>query len=123
MTGTDARPTPTGAAMAHDEHLAARVRETLEDRTDVTSKRMFGSLAFLVGGHLACCVRDDGLLVRLPPEDAAAALAETGTRPFVMSGRHARGWVVVDLDGVTDPAGLRRWVGRGIDSASALAPR
>jgi TfoX/Sxy family transcriptional regulator of competence genes len=109
--------------MAHDEQLAARVREVLEDRTDVTSKRMFGSLGFLVDGHLACCVRNDGLLVRLPPEDAAAALAEPGTQPFVMSGRHARGWVVVDLDGVADPAALHRWVGRGVDSAIALAAR
>ena len=109
--------------MAHDEQLAARVREELEGRPDVTSKRMFGSLAFLVGGSLACCVQSDGLLVRLPPEEAAAALAEPGTRPFVMSGRHARGWVVVDLDAVAGPAELRSWVGRGVGAASAPAPR
>ena len=109
--------------MAHDEQLAARVRDELADRPDVTSKRMFGSLAFLVGGHLACCAQADGLLVRLPPDEAAAALAEPGTRPFVMSGRHARGWVVVDLDAVGDPDELRRWVGRGVGSATALAPR
>ena len=109
--------------MAHDEQLATRVREELEDRPDVTSKRMFGSLAFLVGGSLACCVQSDGLLVRLPPEEAAAALAEPGTRPFVMSGRPARGWVVVDLDAVAGPGELRHWVGRGVESATALAPR
>jgi TfoX/Sxy family transcriptional regulator of competence genes len=109
--------------MAHDEQLADRVREVLEHRSDVTSTRMFGSLGFLVGGHLACCVQRDGLLVRLPPDDAAAALAEPATRPFVMAGRHARGWVVVDVDGVAEPAALRHWVGRGVDSATALAPR
>jgi TfoX/Sxy family transcriptional regulator of competence genes len=109
--------------MAYDEHLAERVREVIGHRSDVTSTRMFGSLGFLVGGSLACCVQHDGLLVRLPPDDAAAALAEPATRPFVMAGRHARGWVVVDLDGVADPEALRRWVGRGVESAAALAKR
>ena len=106
--------------MAHDEQLAGRVSAELAGHPELTTTRMFGSLGFLVGGRLACCVQADGLLVRLPPDEAAAALAEPGTRPFVMSGRHARGWVVVDAAGVTDLADLRRWVGRGVDSATAL---
>jgi hypothetical protein len=109
--------------MAYDPSLADRVAAELDGRPDVRTTRMFGSLGFLVGGSLACCVQAEGLLVRLPPAEAAAALAEPGTRPFVMSGRHARGWVVVDVDAVADPSDLRRWIGRGVDAATAHAPR
>lgn len=109
--------------MAHDPTLATRVAAELEDQPELTTKRMFGSLAFLTRGRIACCVQAEGLLVRLPAEEAEAALAEPDTRPFVMGGQQGRGWVVVDPAGVADPADLSRWVARGVATAAALPPR
>jgi hypothetical protein len=106
--------------VAFDEALAERVRALFVDRPGVRETRMFGSLAFLLDGNMACCVSGEGLLVRLPPPDAADALAEPATRPFEMGGRVARGWVRVDLDGVSEDADLRRWVDRGAAHARSL---
>jgi TfoX/Sxy family transcriptional regulator of competence genes len=68
--------------MAYDEGLATRIREVLADQPGLAEKQMFGGLAFLVHGNMACGVRGDDLIVRVAADTAEAALAEPGTRPF-----------------------------------------
>jgi TfoX/Sxy family transcriptional regulator of competence genes len=72
--------------MAYDEGLATRVREVLGDRPGLAEKQMFGGLAFLVHGNMACGVRGEDLIVRVAADTAEAALAEPGTRPFDPTG-------------------------------------
>ncbi|SDX91203.1 TfoX N-terminal domain-containing protein [Modestobacter sp. DSM 44400] len=105
--------------MAYDAGLAARVHEELEGRPGVTQKAMFGGLAFLVDGRMACCVTGDGLLVRLAPEEAAVALADPAIRPFDMGRRRMGGWGIVELAGLATEADLRGWLDRGVAQASA----
>lgn len=108
--------------MAYDEGLAARVRDLL-DRPGVSEKRMFGSLVFFLDGNMACGVKDDGLLVRLAADDRDAALGEPGTRPFDLSSRPMRNWLVVDAGSLAADDDLRRWVGRGLAFAATLPPK
>jgi TfoX/Sxy family transcriptional regulator of competence genes len=109
--------------MAFDERLAERVRAELDHLPDVTEKRMFGGLAFLLSGRMACGVAGESLMVRLDPAALDAALAEAGARPFVMKGRPMKGWLLVEPDGTRDDAALRSWVGRSVAFAAALPPR
>jgi TfoX/Sxy family transcriptional regulator of competence genes len=81
----------------------------------LTEKKMFGGLAFLLNGNMACGVHSDELIVRLDPDDTDAALAEPGARVFDMTGRPMKGWLLVDADGVAEDADLRRWIGRGVE--------
>jgi len=69
--------------MAYDEDLATRVREVLGEQPGVTEKQMFGGLAFLVHGNMACGVRGEDLIVRVAADTAEAALAEPGVRPSI----------------------------------------
>ncbi|MEU7874597.1 TfoX/Sxy family protein [Dactylosporangium sp. NPDC049140] len=92
--------------MAYDEVLAERLRDRLPA---ATPKRMFGGLAFLTAGNMTVGVHGDDLLVRLRPEDADAALARPGVRPFDLTGRPMRGWIVVAGEQLDD-ADLDRWV-------------
>ena len=81
--------------MACDEGLAQRIRVAIGD---LSEQRMFGGLAFLIGGHMSVWVSGQGgLMVRLAPEDATRALAEPGARPFEMRGRPLRGLVFYPL--------------------------
>jgi TfoX/Sxy family transcriptional regulator of competence genes len=66
--------------MAYDEGLATRVRDVLADRPGLVEKTMFGGLAFLVHGNMACGVRGDDLMVRVSPEVADEGLAAGGPR-------------------------------------------
>jgi TfoX/Sxy family transcriptional regulator of competence genes len=61
--------------MAVDQKLAARVRKLLADRSDLTERRMFGGLTFMVRGHMCCGVQGNELILRLGPDGAGEALA------------------------------------------------
>ena len=39
--------------MSYDEHLAERIRQLVSAQRGVTEKKMFGGLAFLIGGHMS----------------------------------------------------------------------
>ncbi|RHA38079.1 TfoX/Sxy family protein [Cellulomonas rhizosphaerae] len=104
-----------------DEALADRVRPLLAGLAEVTEKRMFGGLAFLVGGSMAVAVSSHGgLMVRVAPDETAELLREPGTRPMEMRGRPMKGWIRVDAGAAQDDDELARWVGFGVDRASAL---
>jgi hypothetical protein len=109
--------------MAYDEGLADRVRGVIAVRPEVTERRMFGSLAWLVQGNLAVAVTGEELLVRVAPGDAERVLAEPHVRTFDMGGRTMRGFVVVGAEGIAADEDLAHWVDEGADVAMALPPK
>jgi len=109
--------------MAYDDGLATRVRELVADRPGLTEKRMFGGLAFMINGNMACGVHGDELIVRLAADASEAALAEPATRPFDMTGRPMKGWILVGAGGHAEDGDLRRWVERGVGYAQTLPPK
>jgi hypothetical protein len=109
--------------MAYDEDLANRVREQLAGEDARTEKAMFGGLAFMLAGNMAVGLTGDELMVRLAPADGEAALDEPHTRPFDMTGRPMRGWIVVGAAGIESDEQLRDWVGRGVAFARSLPPK
>jgi TfoX/Sxy family transcriptional regulator of competence genes len=110
--------------VAYDEHLAARVRELAAGHPGLTEKRMFGGLAFLIGGHMSVSASGGGgLLVRVDPEQTQALLDEPYAHPMVMRGREMEGWLRVDAEGVRDKRALEKWVRRGVAYAQSLPPK
>jgi TfoX/Sxy family transcriptional regulator of competence genes len=110
--------------MAYDEDLANRIRALVADETGVVEKRMFGGLAFLIGGHMAVSASGQGgLLVRVEPEQTESLLAEPHAQPFVMRGRAMDGWMRVETEGVKTKRQLERWVARGVAYAHSLPPK
>jgi hypothetical protein len=68
-------------------------------------------------------VRGEDLIVRVAADAADAALEEPGARPFDLTGRPMKGWLLVDADGHAEDDDLRRWVGRGVAYALSLPPK
>jgi TfoX/Sxy family transcriptional regulator of competence genes len=107
--------------MAYDEDLANRIRELLAAEPDVTERRMFGGLAFLVAGNMSVAASGQGgLMVRIDPEEEDELLSRPHARPFEMRGRPATGWLRVDAEGADAEDELRFWVGRGVAYARSL---
>ena len=109
--------------MAFDDHLADRIREALRDVPDVREQRMFGGLAFLVAGNMACGIVGDELMLRLGEPGADAALDEPHVRPMDFTGRPMRTMVYVDPAGIASPNALRRWVDQAVAHAATLPPK
>ena len=109
--------------MAFDEALAERVRPVIGARPEMTEKKMFGGVAWMLGGNMAAGIVGEELLVRLDEEDRERALAEPNVHPFEMGGRTTRGFVLVGPEGVADEAELARWVDAGADYAASLPPK
>ncbi len=109
--------------MAYDEGLADRVRGALLPRPDIEEKKMFGGLAFMVGGHMCCGVIGDDLMVRVGRDAYEDALAAKGARPMDFTGRPLRGMVYVGSEGHRTDDALASWVRRGTDFVASLPPR
>jgi TfoX/Sxy family transcriptional regulator of competence genes len=113
-----------GPVVAYDEDLADRMRAQLSGER-VAEKKMFGGLAFLIGGNMAVAASGQGgLMVRVDPADTEALLAEPGAAEFEMRGRGPmKGWLRVSADAVADEDTLAVWVRRGVTYAKSLPPK
>jgi TfoX N-terminal domain len=110
--------------MAYDEELANRIRTEVQDVDNVTEIRMFGGLAFLIGGNMAVAASGQGgLLLRVDPAETEALAGEPHAGRFVMRGREMDGWLRVEPEGVESDADLSRWVEVGVRYASSLPPK
>jgi TfoX/Sxy family transcriptional regulator of competence genes len=107
--------------MAYDEDLANRIRELIAAEAGVTEKRMFGGLAFLIGGNMSVSVSGrGGLMLRCDPAETEELRRKPHAGPFEMRGRVMDGWLRIDSDGLRTKAQLERWVTRGVSYARSL---
>ena len=107
--------------MAYDEVLAERIRTLLAGEPNLTEKRMFGGLAFLIGGNMSVSVSGQGgLLLRCEPVDTAELVQEPHASTAVMRGRAMEGWLRVTPEGVESDEELQKWVTRGVGYARSL---
>ena len=111
--------------MAYDEGLAERVRDVIGPRPEVTERKMFGGLGFMLNGNMACAVMSTGgLIVRFPPDEVEEACKEPHVGPFGRPGsKPMSGFVRVDPEGVEDDGALARWIDAGAARAAALPPK
>jgi TfoX/Sxy family transcriptional regulator of competence genes len=108
--------------MAYDLKLADRIRLELSG-VPVVEKKMFGGLGFLLNGNLACGVNKDNLIVRVDPEKHATLLKKPHAKPFDLTGRPMKGWLVVEADGCKTEKQLSTWVKEGVEFALTLPPK
>ena len=107
--------------MAYDEALAQRIRDLVAGAPKLTEKKMFGGLAFLVGGNMAIAASGQGgILVRVDPEESSALVAKTAAEAMIMRGRPIEGWLRVAAEDVRTKRSLAAWVKRGTAYAASL---
>jgi TfoX/Sxy family transcriptional regulator of competence genes len=107
--------------MAYDEELADRIRELIVSESDLTEKKMFGGLAFLLGGYMAVAASGQGgLLVRVDPAKSDKLVATTNAYLMEMRGRSMQGWLRVDPEDLRTKRQLAKWVERGTTYARSL---
>jgi TfoX/Sxy family transcriptional regulator of competence genes len=107
--------------MAYDEDIAERIRELTSGEPDVSERKMFGGLAFLIAGNMAVAASGQGgILVRVDPGQSQTLVADTTAQSAVMRGREMRGWLRVDSEHLQDEHELEKWVDLGTTYARSL---
>ena len=103
-----------------DEAIAARIREQMASVAALSEKRMFGGLAFLVGGKMTIGVSKGELMVRADPDDYDELAARPGARPMDFTGRPMRGWLAVSPDGFASDEALAGWIDASLSYVMTL---
>jgi TfoX/Sxy family transcriptional regulator of competence genes len=108
--------------MAYNLKLAERIRSQL-DTFPFEEKKMFGGVGFLLNGNMACGVNKDNLIVRIDPEKQDSLLKKPYAKPFDLTGKPMKGWLVVEAQGCKTDKQLSAWVKEGVEFASTLPPK
>lgn len=106
--------------MPFDPILASRVREILSARNDVSERKMFGGLCFMVAGHMCCGLAANKFMVRVGPAEYGRALALRHAQPMDFTGRPLMGFVYVAPAGLKTKRDLARWLAMGVDYVESL---
>ena len=109
--------------MVYDEALAARVRSALRNESGVVEKKMFGGVAFMLNGNMACGIIRDEIMVRVGPDNFEDALSRPHARPMDFTGRPMRSMVYVARPGFESDPDLAAWVESGASFARSLPPK
>ncbi len=110
--------------MAYDEDVAGRVRELLADEPDLTERKMFGGLAFLLAGNMAVAASGQGgILVQVDPAESDRLTQTTNARFMEMRGRAMQGWLRIESSDVRTKRQLGKWVALGARCARSLPPK
>ncbi|MHC4778747.1 MAG: TfoX/Sxy family protein [Planctomycetota bacterium] len=106
--------------MAYNEKLESKIEQEAKRWKGMTKKKMFGGICYLFGGNMSFGIWKDQLIVRMKPEEAQEKLKKKGVKPFDVTGKVMKGWVMVDKGGWTKAAGLKSWLEIGKKHAKSL---
>jgi len=108
-------------SMAYDEDLAGRIRALVATERGLSERKMFGGLAFLIGGNMAIATSGrGGILVRVDPALSDRLVATSNASVAVMRGRPMPGWLRVEAEDVRTRRQLSRWVDLSTSFARSL---
>ncbi len=106
--------------MAYDEQLAKRLSKLIAERNDFREQKMFGGVGFLLRGNMCFGVYQDYLILRLGEDQGSEALKKAHTKPFDITGRAMKGWIMVAPKGIASETSLKKWIMPAIDFVSRL---
>ncbi len=106
--------------MAYNEKIAARIRASLKGTKNLEEKKMFGGIAFLINGKMCVGVNKDHLMVRCLPELTEELLSKEGAKPFNLSGKSMKGWLLVDEKGTKNKKDFDWWMQKVLKETGKL---
>ena len=109
--------------MVYNEKLADRIRKVLGKNKNVTEKKMFGGLSFLLNGKMLCGVLKENLVLRISHDEYESAIKKLNVRPMDFTGRPMKGFVYVNQSGSKSDKDLKKWVNLSLNHAKSIAKK
>ncbi len=109
--------------MPYNKQIESRIEKTIAGWKNTDHKNMFGGVCHLLNGNMFCGVNKDFLILRLGEENGNKALALPHVRPFDITGKPMKGWVMVEQDGFQTDYDLESWLNQAKEFANSLPPK
>jgi len=109
--------------MPYNEKLAERIRTITKSKHNITERKMFGGLCFMLSGNMCCGVQQESLMVRVGPEQYQQCLAEPHAREMDFTGRPLKGMLYITAEGIRDDQALLDWLGLSVQYVASLPPK
>ena len=109
--------------MPYNEDIAARIEKIISRWKNTTHKKMFGGVCYLLGGNMFSGVYKDFLIVRFGEEKAKEVLKLPFARPFDITGRPMKGWVMMKGEGIKTDSALKGWLNMAKAFTKTLPPK
>jgi TfoX/Sxy family transcriptional regulator of competence genes len=105
--------------MPYNKNLEAQIQKIVSSWKNTESKKMFGGICHLLNGNMFCGVTKDFLILRLGEDKAGEALELPFVKPFDITGKPMKGWVMVQEQGFKGEKELKEW----LEKAKAFVKR
>lgn len=103
------------------EHLADRIRNLLSDDPNISEKKMFGGVCFMLNGNMMCGpVKSGNMMLRVGKELEAEARAKPFTREMDFTGKPMKGFIFVEPEGFETEQQLYAWIAFATKFVGAL---
>ena len=112
-----------GQPMPHNEEIDARIRKIVGRWKNTDAKKMFGGICHLLSGNMLCGVYKDYLILRLGEKASLEALKQPYAKPFDITGKPMKGWVMIDGRGLKTDHKLQFWLNKARDFVKTLPPK
>ncbi|CAB1057559.1 hypothetical protein D1BOALGB6SA_2312 [Olavius sp. associated proteobacterium Delta 1] len=109
--------------MAYNEELERRIKKIVSRWKGTNDKKMFGGVCHLISGNMFCGVHKDFLILRLGEDKSSDALKQPYARPFDITGKPMKGWVMIAGDGYKSDPDLKAWLDQARNFANSLPPK
>jgi len=109
--------------MPYNEEIDARIRKIVSLWKHTEAKKMFGGVCHLINGNRVCGVYKDYLILRPGEKTSMQALKQARTRPFDITGKPMKGWVMVEESGFKTDDQLKAWLNKARDFVKSLPPK
>jgi len=106
--------------MPYNKNIDERVAAIVSRWSGTERRKMFGGVCYLLSGNMVCGVYKEYMILRLGEKGAGEALRSTHVRPFDITGRPMKGWVMVQEGGFKTKDELKDWLEEARDFVKTL---
>ena len=84
--------------MGYNQDLEDRMDNLIDRLGEITKRKMFGGIGYLINGNMCFGIHKESLVVRISPDKAEELMKSEYVTPFDITGKAMKGWVLVSPD-------------------------
>ncbi len=109
--------------MPYNEEIDARIEKIVGRWENTSSRKMFGGVCHLLNGNMLGGVNGDYMILRLGEKRAERFMSLPHVKPFDMTGKPMKGWIMVGKEGFKTDKELTAWLEKARLFTSTLPPK